>query len=167
MSKLFIILAAFVFFSCKTTTYFIVRHGEKEGSSMTSDPELTAEGGKQAQDIAALLKGKSVTHVYATNYKRTMNTAAPTATEYGLKIEIYDPRNLTPFVQQLKMLDKGTVLVVSHSNVVDDVVNGLMGKKEIAGDLPETEYGMAYIVKKKRDTYSFMKLAVPKVTPRN
>jgi hypothetical protein len=46
------------------------------------------------------------------------------------------------------------VLVVGHSNTVDDIVNGLMGVKTLS-DLPETQYGDLFIVKRKKGRYSF------------
>ena len=59
----------------------------------------------------------------------------------------------------------GNVLVVGHSNTVDDIVNGLMGISEFS-DLPDTEYGSLFIVKKKGNKYSVEKIKVPQTEPR-
>ena len=67
----------------------------------------------------------------------------------------YDYRD-TSFIPMLKRLQKNA-LVVGHSNTIDDVVNGLLGRKVIPGDLPETVYGDLFIVKRKGKKYSFTK----------
>jgi hypothetical protein len=57
------------------------------------------------------------------------------------------------------------VLVVGHSNTVDDIVNGLTGRAEMT-DLADNEYGNAFIVKRKGSSYTFERIKVPQTTPR-
>ncbi|MGE5521271.1 MAG: SixA phosphatase family protein [Candidatus Dadabacteria bacterium] len=166
MYKLVAIIVAFFLVSCKTTTYYIVRHAEKEPLSMSADPGLTPEGEKQAKDLMFQLQDAKIRHVYSTNFTRTLATAEPTRDFFGLKINIYDPHNLEPFIEELKKINDGNVLVVSHSNVVDDIVNELTGEKKIAGDLDEKEYGVVYVVKKTGNHYTFTKVPLKKVIPR-
>jgi hypothetical protein len=47
------------------------------------------------------------------------------------------------------------MLIVGHSNTVDDIVNQLIGRTIIQGDLPETQYGDLFIVKKKGKKFIF------------
>jgi hypothetical protein len=49
---------------------------------------------------------------------------------------------------------KGNVLVIGHSNTVDDVVNGLIGKPAL-NDLPENQFGDLFIVHKKGNDFSY------------
>ena len=152
--------------SCKSTTYFIVRHAEKEGgSTMMSDPPLSAEGGKQAADLKAYLQNKNIKTIYSTNYARTIATAEPLRIALGLTLKTYDPRKNEQLVEELKKISDGNVLVVGHSNTVDDVVNGLLGTTQMT-DLADTEYGNAFIVKKKGNTYSFERVKVPQTAAR-
>lgn len=152
--------------SCKTTTYYIVRHAEREqGTTMLSDPPLSAEGEKQALDLKSFLQDKNIKTIYSTNYARTIATAEPTRKLFGVNLKIYDPREPGQLIEELKSINNGNVLVVGHSNTVDDVVNGLMGENTMT-DLPETEYGNVFIVKRKGNSYSFERLSVPKVTER-
>ena len=151
--------------ACKSTTYFVVRHAEKEGARTLSDPPLTTEGEKQALDLKNYLQNKNIKAVYSTNYARTLATAEPTRVLYGVNVKTYNPANHNQLIEELKTISDGNVLVVGHSNTVDDLVNGLMGNIQFA-DLPDTEYGSLFIVKKKGNNFSVEKVKVPQTAPR-
>lgn len=165
MRPLFLVSLVF-FFSCQTTTYFIVRHAEKEqGTTMLSDPPLSAEGEKQAMDLKNFLQKENIKTIYSTNYARTTATAEPTRKYFGESLKLYDPRKPEQLVDELKKNKEGNVLVVGHSNTVDDVVNGLLGENKIS-DLPDSEYGTIFLVRRRGNSYWFEKRTVPKTTPR-
>jgi broad specificity phosphatase PhoE len=167
MMRFFCTLYLLFLLSCKSTTYFIVRHAEKEGGGamMLSDPSLTAEGEKQAIDLKNFLQDKSIKTIYSTNYARTVATAEPTRQLFGLNLKTYDARNNQQLVEELKSIDSGNVLIVGHSNTVDDVVNGLTGENRMT-DLDDSEYGNVFIVKRKGNSYSFERVKVPQTAPR-
>ena len=166
MCRILCLVSLLILLSCKSTTYYIVRHAEKEqGSTMLSDPPLSAEGEKQAMDLKNYLQDKKVRTIYTTNYARTIATAEPLRKQLGLTLKMYDPRKNGQLVEELKSISDGNVLVVGHSNTVDDVVNGLLGTSQLT-DLPDSEYGNVFIVKKKGNSYSFEKLKVPQTAPR-
>ena len=166
MCRIFCLVTLLFLFSCKSTTYYIVRHAEKEGgTTMLSDPPLSAEGEKQALDLKNYLQDKKIRTIYCTNYARTIATAEPLRKQLGLTLKMYDPRKNEQLIEELKNSSDGNVLVVGHSNTVDDVVNGLLGTSQLT-DLPDSEYGNVFIVKKKGRSYSFEKLKVPQTTPR-
>ena len=162
---LYLFMLVFLF-SCKTTTYYIVRHAEKEGASMMSDPPLTAEGEKQALDLKNFLEHKNIKAIYATNYARTLATAKQIRLTFNIDVKIYDPRKLNELVAELKQIRDGDVLVVGHSNTVDDVVNGLVGEEKIK-DLNDDEYRNVFMVRKKGNSYSFERMKVPQTAKRN
>lgn len=139
--------------SCSTTNYYIVRHAEKAPSDgmMTSDVPLSAEGEARAQALVDVLKNKKIQTIYATPYKRTRGTVQPLSTSMGVPVQTYDPRD-TSFIHKVKSINQ-SVLIAGHSNTVDDLVNGLTGKS-LLKDLPETQYGDLFIVKKKGGKYS-------------
>ena len=161
LMRIFCFTALLFLLSCKSTTYYIVRHAEKEqGTTMLSDPPLSTEGEKQAGDLQHFLQNKNIKAVYSTNYARTIATAEPTRKYFGVNLKIYDAQKPEQLVEELKKISDGNVLVVGHSNTVDDVVNGLMGESKMT-DLPDTEYGNVFIVKRKGNSYSFEKIKLP------
>jgi broad specificity phosphatase PhoE len=165
MLRVFILLLVIWWLaSCKTTTYYISRHAEKAGT-MSNDPQLTPEGEKQALDLRDYLKNKNIKGVYSTNFNRTRATAQPTSNYFNVPINLYNPPQGNALVDSLKAVNKNNILLVGHSNTVDDLVNRLTGAATIT-DLPETEYGSLFIVKKKGSSYSFEKISVPQTTPR-
>lgn len=140
--------------SC-STTYYIVRHAEKEAPAnvMTSDVPLSAAGKERAQALKEELQAKGIRRIYSTNYIRTRETAYPLSTASGVSIQTYDPKD-NKFIDLLKESGKGNILVVGHSNTVDDLVNGLTGKN-LLKDLPDTQYGDLFVVKKRGKNYRY------------
>jgi broad specificity phosphatase PhoE len=161
MYKSILLLFVFFLFSCKATTYYIVRHAEKQSSAtmanttMTTDVPLSDAGKERAEALAQLLKNEKIKHIFSTNYTRTKSTVQPLAQAVNVPVEVYDPKD-PQFVSRLKTLKENT-LIVGHSNTVDDLVNDLLGKKEINGDLPDSAYGDLFVVKKKGSKFSFEK----------
>jgi 2,3-bisphosphoglycerate-dependent phosphoglycerate mutase len=165
MTKFFpVLLSVILFASCKSTTYYISRHGERAGT-MSSDPQLSPEGEKQALDLRDYLRGKNIKGVYSTNFARTQASAKPTSELYNLPVNIYTPAQANNMIDSLKTGNKNNILIVGHSNTVDDMVNRFTGSNTMT-DLPETEYGSLFIVKKKGSSYTFEKIKVPRTTPR-
>ena len=140
--------------SC-SSTYYIVRHAEKEAPSqvMTSDVPLSAAGQERAEALKDELKNKGVRRIYSTNFIRTRETARPLSTSTGVAIETYDVKD-AGFINKLRALEKGNTLIVGHSNTVDDLVNGLTGK-QLLQDLPDTQYGDLFVVKKRGKNYRY------------
>ena len=120
---------------------FLVRHGEKETGS---DPVLNEAGVARAATLAALLQTESVTEVWSTHTKRTEQTAAPTAAEFGLTIQTYDASTLPAFASWL--LDTpGVKLVVGHSNTTDALA-ALLGADPGPEIDEATEFDRLYVV---------------------
>lgn len=157
MNKLLFIVISLFLFSCKTTTFFVVRHAEKETTAtMTNDVPLSLQGKQRAEALKDLLLKKNIRFIYATNYIRTKSTAQPLAEAIKIPIQIYDVHD-TNFVSKIKNNNAGNVLIVGHSNTVDDIVNQLEGKIVIPADLPDSEYGDLFVVKKRGHHFSFEK----------
>ena len=156
MLKLTAMAISLFLFSCETTSYFIVRHAEKETNTMTSDVPLSASGQERAIQLKNVLQSESVKHIFSTNYLRTRSTAEPIRTASGTTILLYDTRDtLDRFIEMLKKISDGNVLIVGHSNTVDDIVNKLTGETKISGDLPDNAYGDLFVVKRRGNKYSY------------
>ena len=155
----FIILIVF-FSSCATnTTYYIVRHAEKEaGTTMTattvktSDVPLSELGVKRAEGLKNQLKNKKIKYIYSTNTIRSTSTGEPLSKTIEVPIQIYS--SVDPGFLQLLKNAKGNILIVGHSNTVDDLVNGLMDKK-ILEDLADGEYGDLFVLRRKNSEVHF------------
>jgi len=159
------LLIVLLFASCKTTTYYVSRHAERAGT-MSNDPQLTPEGENQALDLRDYLKDKNIRGVYSTNFNRTRATARPTSEHFNLPVNIYNPQQANTMLDSLKANNKNNILIVGHSNTVDDIVNRLTETAAFQ-DLPETSYGKLYIVRKKgKKTIDVTVIDVPKTTPR-
>ncbi|HVG40763.1 MAG TPA: histidine phosphatase family protein [Chitinophagaceae bacterium] len=152
MNRIYVLIALSLLVSCSTTKYYVVRHAEKEpATTMTTDVLLTDAGKQRALSLASKLNNKKIQHIYSTNFARTRATAQPLSIKTGVAIENYTPGDAS-FIKKLKELPKGNVLIVGHSNTVDDIVNGLTGKADLK-DLDEAAYGDLFIVKKKGTKY--------------
>src|SRR6266404_9451335 len=75
---LFVILVAVSVASAETFVV-IVRHAEKAAND-PKDPDLSSAGRARAEALAKILKDAGITAIFATEFKRTQETAAPTAT---------------------------------------------------------------------------------------
>ncbi len=109
-----------------TTTFHIVRHAEK-ASDDPKNPSLSEAGRVRAQRLAALLRDETVVAVYASGYRRTQATAAPTATAHGLEVRTYDAAQpAAAFAATLRDDHRrDSVLIVGHSNTVSPIAAAL------------------------------------------
>lgn len=157
MKQLFLFLLIVVISSCNKTTYYIVRHAEKAtaAANMSSDVPLTAAGEQRAINLKNLLQNKNIGYIFSTSTIRTTSTANPLSTATGVPVQLYNHRDtLDQFIQRMKSINKKNVLIVGHSNTVDDLVNKLMNQS-LLKDLQETEYDNLFIINRKGKKYYF------------
>ncbi len=162
MRNLFILLAfSIAFISCNSveekktvettpekiaiTTYYLIRHAEKDRSDPANrNPQLTEAGLQRAENWAALFKEIAFDRIYSTNYNRTMQTAMATANDQGITIENYDPVDM--YSEDFKAQTVGkTVLIVGHSNTTPRFVNAITGK-DTYPDMADNDNGSLYVV---------------------
>ena len=132
-------------FAQEITTYYLVRHAEKDRSDKTnSNPELIDQGNHRALKWSSVFENVTFEAVYSTNYLRTIATAKPTATAQGLAIQFYNPREL--YSKEFRQATMGkTVLVVGHSNITPQFVNAILGIDRYA-DIQDNNNANLYIV---------------------
>lgn len=120
-------------------TFILVRHAEK-ATDDPDDPNLSALGRERAQRLARELADAPLVAVYATEFRRTRQTAQPTADAHRLPISAYYAKGpAAEIAAQWKAKHaRGAVLIVGHSNTVPDLVSALSG--QIAEPMPDTEY---------------------------
>ncbi len=129
-----------------TTTYFFIRHAEKDLSDpKNKNPNLTNEGNIRAENWAKMFVDTNIDMIYTSDYIRTQKTAEPIAKSKNLEVTLYDPKNLNDVDFQQKTKGK-TVVVVGHSNTTPTFVNKIIGKKKYNA-IDEKIYGKIFIVK--------------------
>jgi broad specificity phosphatase PhoE len=112
------------------STIVLVRHAERADTApgisptMPADPDLSDLGQARAESLATALKDAKITAIYATEFKRTQQTAAPLAKALGLTVTILTSKNAPELIERLKA-SKHNVLVVGHSNTVPEIIKGL------------------------------------------
>jgi len=126
----------------RSLVVFLVRHGEKVDNS--EDADLSAAGRERAAALATTLRSAEIEYVHSSDFIRTRGTVAPTATEHGLEVELYDHRDLPSLVVILRRTG-GRHLVVGHSNTTPQMAE-LLGGSPGSAINEEAEYDRLYIV---------------------
>ena len=139
-------LSNFSAFAQKTTIW-LVRHAEKLTTNPTDrDPELADLGKKRATDLALTLKNEKINTIYSTNYKRTLATASPLATQLNLTPVVYDAKDLNVIATKALQDNKGkTALIVGHSNTIIPVIKALNCEVPFE-ELTDDDYDMLFKV---------------------
>jgi 2,3-bisphosphoglycerate-dependent phosphoglycerate mutase len=121
---------------------FIVRHAEKANSG-GKDPELSVRGRKRAEALANILKDSQITAVFVTEFKRTQETAAPTARAAHVSPTVIPANNIGVLVEKLRTLN-GNALVVGHGNTIPDLLRALGIATPVS--IPEDDYAEIFAV---------------------
>lgn len=130
--------------------FIVVRHAEK-ASDDPRDPSLSPAGLQRAQRLAELLEGTPLTAAYATEYRRTQQTAQPAVAAHGLTPAPYAASQpAAEFTGMLRQAHpRGAVLVVGHSNTVPGIVSALCGCD--VAPIADDDYGNLYRIGFDRD----------------
>lgn len=122
---------------------FIVRHAEKASAS-GKDPELSIEGQKRAEALANILKDSQITSVFVTEFKRTQETAAPTAKAVHVTPTVIAANEIGVLAEKLRTLN-GNALVVGHGNTIPDLLKALGIAAPVT--IPEDDYTEIFAVR--------------------
>jgi len=131
--------------STETTTYYFIRHAEKDRSdSSNKNPHLNKIGKLRANQWQSVFSKIGFDAIYSTDYYRTKETAEPTAVNNKLELLIYSPQDIdmTKFLEETK---GKTTLIVGHSNTTPFFVNNILGKKKY-DQIDENNNSNLYIV---------------------
>ena len=133
-------------------TIVLVRHAEKAASTemdKTGDVDLSAEGRERAERFAKAVKKYKPHEIFATDYKRTRQTAEPIAKLRGKEIQTYDPQKQAELIPKILASKTDHYLIVGHSNTIPALANLFM-KKEVFKQLPDPEYGVFWVIRMKK-----------------
>jgi broad specificity phosphatase PhoE len=134
--------------SLKTTTVVLVRHAEKELSTI-ADPPLTQDGEVRAERLAQLF-GKvrgvgKLEAIYVSDTRRSQQTAAPLAAQARLQPVIVPGADVRGLANHAMHDHRGgTVLIVGHSNTIPEIIERISGIQ--VPPIADEEFDSIYIV---------------------
>ncbi len=145
VALLYGLVRATIAFAAETTTVIVLRHAEK-ALAPAGDPALTPQGEARAQRLSALLGSASISAVYASEVRRTQDTARPLAAMLGLPVSLRAGRDIQGLIDDIGRQHVGsTVVVVGHSNTVPQIIERLTrGRERVV--LKDDEFDRLFIV---------------------
>jgi broad specificity phosphatase PhoE len=120
----------------------IVRHAEKAASD-GDNPDLSAAGRARAEALGRILKDSGITAIFTSEFKRTQETAAPTAASARVVPRVVAAKDTAALVAKLHQLS-GNALVVGHGNTIPDIIKALGINTPIT--IPDADYSELFIV---------------------
>ena len=140
---------AWFFESQATTTIIFVRHAEKVVAS-DDDPPLSEAGRERAAELTRQLVDADVIRgidaIYATQFRRTQETAAPLADALDIPIHTYDADDTESVLEEIVRDHKGKIiLVVGHSDTLPALMANLGASKRVP-PIADGEYDNIYVV---------------------
>ena len=120
----------------------IVRHAEK-ATDGGRDPDLSSAGRARADALARILKDSGITVIFTTEFKRTQETAAPTATSAHVTPTVVAAKDTTGLVAKLHRLN-GNALVVAHGDTIPNIIKALGINSPI--NIPDEDYSELLVV---------------------
>jgi broad specificity phosphatase PhoE len=141
---------AYFFTQRPSTTVIFVRHADTGVEMADGDPPLNERGRQRAELLADFFEDidvvAGVNAIYASDKRRTQETAAPLAKRLNLTVESGDHLDTAGFMHDVTRDHNGEiVLIVSHSNTIGPLIDELHGSKNLAPFGPE-EFNRVYIV---------------------
>lgn len=145
---LFIFIGQQQLFAQKATKIWVVRHAEKDTSNTKDrDPDLSPEGKERAEDLMRYLKSEKLDSIFSTNYKRTRLTGFRLADHIGISIKNYDAANQDAWAKELLVNAQGKkMLIIGHSNTVQELLVALGAEKKPVKDLTEADYDYIFLL---------------------
>src|SRR5438046_9777690 len=92
----------------------IVRHAEKAANG-GNDPDLSSAGHARAEALARILKDSGITAIFTSEFKRTQETAAPTATSARVTPTVGTAKEAAALASNWPQLN-GNALRVGHGH---------------------------------------------------
>jgi len=139
---LFLLLFVSVSKASAQPVVVIVRHAEK-ATNAGKDPDLSSAGRARADALARILKDAGITAIFTSEFKRTQETAAPTATSTQVTPMVVAAKDTAALVARLHQLN-GNALVVGHGDTIPNLVKALGINSPI--NIPDADYSELFIV---------------------
>jgi broad specificity phosphatase PhoE len=124
----------------------LVRHAEKKiVPPENKDPDISAAGLARAEELRKMFWDTGITAIYATQYKRTQQTAKPLADKLGLPVTQVEAKKTPELVKQIRARGTGQVIFIAgHNNTVPEIIEAFGGPH--LDIIPETDFDNLYIL---------------------
>ena len=144
MKALVLLLSIFVAVTIASAepVVVVVRHGEKATNGGT-DPDLSPAGRARAEALARILKDSGIATIFTSEFKRTQETAAPTATSAHVTPTVVAGKDTAGLVAKLHQLN-GNALVVGHGDTIPNIIKAL--GIDVPVNIPDEDYSELLIV---------------------
>jgi phosphohistidine phosphatase SixA len=139
---LFLLLSVSVSIAWAQPVVVIVRHAEKAADGGT-DPDLSSAGRARADALARILKDSGITAIFTSEFKRTQETAAPTAASAHVTPTAVAAKDTAALVAKLHQLT-GNALLVGHGDTIPNLIKALGINTPI--NIPDDDYSELLIV---------------------
>ncbi|NHB75989.1 phosphoglycerate mutase family protein [Rhodobacter calidifons] len=144
-----------------TATVVLVRHAERGAGA---DPALTPAGQARAALLARMLQDANLSAVFVTDTTRSRQTGGPAAQGAGLQPTLYNATDAAGLVAAIRAGHAGrTVLVVAHSNTVDDIAAAL-GAPGLA-ELADSQFDRLFVLTRSWCATRLLRLSYGTPTP--
>ena len=125
---------------------YVVRHAEKMSPWSNHNPPLSPKGYQRAEALSERLASAPLDKVIVSNYRRTQETAAPTAESHGLETVVLPATSIDEIVDEaLQHSTNRAVLIVGHSNTVPLIVQALQPNAQVE-DIDESTFNQFHII---------------------
>lgn len=130
---------------CAPATLHLLRHAEKAAVADDPDPPLSPAGQARAAALVTWAEGRPIDAIYATQLRRTQQTAAPLAAARDLELRVLPAADDARLLARLRGAHCGQhVLVVGHSNTVPALAQAF-GAQAFA--IAEHEFGTVFTLR--------------------
>lgn len=124
---LLIVLAFASLNAQQVETIFLVRHADR--ASNAPDSLLSDRGQERAECLARTLGDAGISQIYATEVRRTQQTAEPLAHKLRLRTKVVAKANTRQLLSGLRSEAGKVVLVVGHADTLPGIVEQIGGGK--------------------------------------
>ena len=115
---------------------FVVRHSDPPAmlsfDEILDDTPLSESGQQRAKTLAERLKDAGITAIYATQARRTVETAEPLAKALGLEVRVHSYEDTDGLVHRLRSEHAGDrVLVVGHWSTIPPILKAFGDPQDV------------------------------------